>query len=244
MPKWIAVALALTLSLGVYFSIRYGLRPKPIPQLNPTVFENAEQIGAIAYRALRAQLHTERVVVLGSTLSVKGYESVWNGFVKAAIADRIRIDVVFQRVDLALPAALANEVIRPVTIEDLTKAEFVTEVQSAYQRGQLALIHILSTESTHLLPNTVTRKLQALPNLPVVSISMLPMAVRQEDLEQIHCVDPNGDSSNEDRLGCAASRISRRYLRKRLPHDKWVAAIERHGLKEYLLFVSEPNLVP
>jgi len=234
------------LSSGIYFSIRYGLQPKPIPQLNPTVFDNPEQIGIVTYHVLRASLRQERLIVLGSSLAIQGYESIWDGFVKAALADGIKLDNVFQREDLQTPPTLKSEKIRAVKESDLMRPSFLTEVQKGYQRGEMEVLHLLNLESTHLISGTVTRNLQELPNLPVISISMLPMAVRQEDLEQLQpaCVDPRNDGKPEDRLGCAASRISRKYIRKRLPHDKWVAAIERYGLKEYLLFVSAPHATP
>jgi hypothetical protein len=246
MPKWFWALLALLISSGIYFSIRYGLQPKPIPQLNPTVFENPEQIGIVTYHVLRASLRQERVLVLGSTPSIPGYETIWDGFIKAALADGIKIDNIFQRDQLNAPPTLKDQKIRIVKDMDIAKPSFLSEVEKGYQRGELELLHLLNLEATHLIPGTVTRRLQELPNLPVISISMLPMAVRQEDLEQLQprCVDPRSDHDPEERLGCASSRISRKYIRKRLPHDKWVAAIERYGLKEYLLFISEPHPTP
>lgn len=244
MPKWIWVLFALSVSSGIYFSIRYGLQPKPIPQLNPTVFENPEEIGVVTYRALRASLRQERVLVLGSAPALQDYQAIWNGFVKAALADGIKIDHVFEREDLQLPSALSASHVRIVKAGEIQAPAFANDIRADYERGDLEVIHILNSESTHLMPDTVTRKLQQLPDLPVVSISMLPMAVREEDLERLepHCMDPRTDNNPSDRLGCAAARISRHYLRKHLPQDKWVAAIERHGLKEYLLFVSAPHI--
>lgn len=246
MPKWFWALLALLISSGVYFSIRYGLQPKSIPQLAPTVFENPEQIGIVTYHVLRASLRQERLLVLGSNTAIQDYPAVWDGFVKAALADGIKIDNVFQRDSLKTPSTLKDHTIHVVKDTDIAKQSFLEDIEKGYQRGELEVLHLLNLESTHLIPGTVTRRLQELPNLPVISISMLPMAVRAEDLEQLQprCVDPRGDGNPEERLGCASSRISRKYIRKRLPHDKWVAAIERYGLKEYLLFISEPHATP
>lgn len=245
MPKWMWVALSLALSSGIYFSIRYGLRPKPIPLLNPTVFDRADQIGIVAYRALQPSLRQERILVLGSTPSLPEYEAIWDGFIRAAIADGVKIDSVFERADLKLPESLKNfSGVHTVSEADLASPDFVKQVMNAYQRGEMALMQVLSLEATHLIAGTVTNRLQALPELPVVSVSMLPLAVRQEDFEQLqpHCLDPRDDAAaSESRLWCAASRISRSYLRKHLTADKWVAAVERHGFKEYLLFVSSPH---
>jgi hypothetical protein len=243
MPKWIWIVLAFILSTSIYFSIRYGLRPKPIPQLNPTVFETPEQVGIVTYRALRASLRQERVLVLGSSLVIAKYPEIWDGFVKAATEDHVKIDVVFAREGLVSPVTLAPEIVKKVKPEELGTEAFLNQVKSTYARGELALIYLMNDEATHLIAGTVTRKLSELPNLPVISISMLPMALREQEMEALvpHCLDPRSEDKPEEKLGCAAARISRRYLRKKLPTDKWVAAIERHGLKEYLLFVSAPQ---
>lgn len=246
MPKWFWALLAFSISIGIYFSIRFGLRPKPIPQLNPTVFDNPEQIGVVTYHVLRGPLRQERVLVLGSAPAIPNYDAIWDGFVKAALADGLKLDNLFQREGLVTPSALADKKVRTVKAADLLQKSFLSEVQAGYQHGEIELLQLMNLEATHLILGTVTRKLQELPNLPVMSVSMLPMAIRQEDLEQLQpvCVDPRADGNPEERLGCAASKISRKYIRKRLPHDKWVAAIERYGLKEYLLFVSAPHPAP
>lgn len=233
--------LALGISSGVYFSIRYGLQPKPIPQLNPTVFDNPEQVGVVTYHALRPTLRQERVLVIGSSEAIKEYDQIWSGFVKAAQADGVKVDIVFQRDGLTLPTAVQG--IKTEAIHDLASPELLDHIKGTYQRGELALIHVKNVEATHLIADTITRRLQQLPNLPVVSISMLPLAVNEEAFEQLqpHCVDPRSDVQGENRFWCSAARISLHYLRKRLPPEKWVAAIERHGLKEFLLFVSVPH---
>lgn len=237
------VALALAVSSGIYFSIRFGLRPKPIPMLNPTVFERADQIGVVAYKALRPSLRQERVLVLGSTPLISGYPEIWDGFLRAAIADGVKIDSVFERADLNLPDALKNLPIHSVSVADLASPEFIDAVKNTYQRGEMSVIQLLNLEATHLIAGTVTRRLSELPELPVVSVSLMPLAVNQEDFDKLepHCVDPRNNNVGEARLWCEASRISRIYLRKHLTAEKWVAAIERHGFKEYLLFVSGPH---
>lgn len=227
----------------VYLTIRYGLRPKPIPIINPSVFSTPEEIGKATYHALRSAIRAEKVVVFGSTSLIPQYPQVWDGLVRAALDDHVRIDVVFARSDLGLPPSAVGLHLQQVSPESLSTSEFLKDVTSAYHRGQLALLYLMNLESSHLMKDSVTRKLQELPNSPIVAISMLPFGVRSEDVDQMNtqCLDPRDQDDGEQRLACAVARISRRYLRKKLPQDKWVGAVESHGLKEYLLFVSAPK---
>src|SRR5262245_22285128 len=103
MKRVLWILLALALSTGVYFTIRYGLRPKPIPILNVTEFSNGEQIGAVIYRRLRQNIRQERLVVLGSLPELAVSADVWNGFLKTAVEDKVRVDAFFQWPNLAVP---------------------------------------------------------------------------------------------------------------------------------------------
>ena len=59
MKRWIWFLVSIFISTGVYFTLRYGLRPKPIPVLNATEFNEAQQIGAVVYKRLRQEIRGE-----------------------------------------------------------------------------------------------------------------------------------------------------------------------------------------
>ena len=79
--------MALMISFSVYFVAKWGLNPKPIPQINPTQFEKLEQIGAVTYRRLQPSLRQEKLVILGSSINQPQYEKIWNGYIAAARGD-------------------------------------------------------------------------------------------------------------------------------------------------------------
>jgi hypothetical protein len=243
MSRWFWILLSAALSSSIYLSIRYGLKPKPIPQINPTAFDKPEQIGATVYRRLRGQIRREGVLVLGSTPLVQSYDRIWDGFLRAAYEDRVHVEVAYQLRDLLTPPALSN--LRPSELgtDEKSRTPFVQEVLGHYRRGKMVVIHTLSEDASHLVKGSISRRLSRLPNNPVVSISIVPFAVTKEGVESLQppCQDSLSQEANNQRLACAAKRISEKFLRKHLPTDKYVAAVERHGLKEYLLFVYEPR---
>src|SRR6187200_922925 len=103
MKRWLWFLVSIVISTGVYFTLRYGLRPKPIPVLNATEFAETPQIGAVIYKRLRQEIRGERIVLLGSTPELQDYEQVWMGLLKTAVADQINIPVLFQHEGLKAP---------------------------------------------------------------------------------------------------------------------------------------------
>src|SRR5579872_4491460 len=98
MKRWIWFAVSIFISTSVYFTIRYGLRPKPIPVMNASEFERPEQIGAVIYKRLYEEVGSERVLLLGSDKAiVQPSASMWTGFLLTARAAHTAVSVIFQR---------------------------------------------------------------------------------------------------------------------------------------------------
>ena len=239
MRRLLWTLVSLCISTGVYFTIRYGLQPKSIPVMNPTDFENIEQLGVVIYKRLRQNIRTERLVLLGSRPEVRDEPRLWQGLLKAAAADREKI-VVFARAGVEL--ASANQAWETIVVESLNSADFSTRVLARISAGHLVVVHGLSTEVTHLVKGSLGREIEALVQHPVLSLSTVPLAIDQKARDELrpHCLDTGEDPDGQRRLGCAAQRVARKYSRKNLSPDKIWAVIERHGLKEYLVFLHLP----
>src|SRR5262245_15619123 len=110
MSRWLWIFLAVMISTGVYFTIRYGLRPKPIPVLNPTEFQELKQIGVVLYKRLHQNIRAERIVMLGSSEDIKGYEQIWQGLAESVLADKEKL-VFFVREGMKPPSVPEAEVV-------------------------------------------------------------------------------------------------------------------------------------
>lgn len=231
MKRWIWIVAALAISTGVYFTIRYGLRPKPIPVLNPTEFDDFEQIGSVIYKRLRHDIRAERLVVLGSTGEVPDDQRVWLGFLKAATADKEKTVLLahdttpFEHSGPWETALLADDAL--------------DQIKARVKAGQLIVIHAPTREASHLVDGSLPRKLDRVLRRPVLSLATLRFALRGEDRDslQTQCLDVT--DSGEFRLACAAQRVARKYARRGLDPSKIWAVMERHGLKEYLVFLNQ-----
>ena len=222
MSRWIWIIVAFCVSTGVYFTIRYGLRPKPIPVMNPTQFETAEQIGSVVYKRLRQNIRADRVVVLGSSPGTLEDEQIWDGLAKAAMADHEAVDV--------------------LAVRDITDREaFFNRIQESVRARKLVLVTGVTTEVSHLVADSWTKILERQRKHPVLSIAIQRLAVTTPEYDEVQtqCLDAT-DDSGVNKLECAAQRVARKYLKRKLAPDQLWAVMERHGLKEYLLFIHRP----
>jgi hypothetical protein len=207
----------------MYFTVRYGLRPKPIPVMNPTQFENPEQIGVVVYKRLRQNVRADRVIVLGASPGMEEDNLIWLGFEKAASADR--------------------ETVMVMPLKEVTDREaFFAKIQEAVKARKLVLLTGLTTEVSHLVPNSFTKELEEHRKHPILSISIQRLAVTTPEYDdvQTQCLDATKEETGYQRLECAAQRVARKYLKRKLEPNLLWGVMERHGLKEYLLFVHRP----
>ncbi len=239
MKRLLWIFCALFISTGVYFTIRYGLRPKPIPVMNPTEFEDPQQIGAVIYKRLRQNIIPERVIVLGSSADLKDYPGVWTGFLKTAIADKIKIDVFYQLDSLQAPESVGGWESVPFTEQMIQSGDFLNQVKIRMQAGHLVVIHGLTTEVSHLMANSLSRQLDSMAHHPVLSLSTLALTLNPDDQAGLQemCLKPGLDGDGWARMGCAKARVGKAMLRKNMTPGKIWAVIERHGLQEYLIFI-------
>lgn len=223
MQRWIVLIIAICVSTAVYFTIRYGLRPKPIPVMNPTAFEAPEQIGIVIYKRLRQNIRAERLLILGTTPGVEDDIEVWNGLVKAAIADGETVDFIALN-------------------ETGTDREAVYKrIHESIKSRKLVVLRGVTTETSHFMKDSWSKELDRAMKHPVLAISTLRLAVKPEEYDDLQkeCLDPQ-EEDGQRRLDCAAQKVARKFLKRKLAPDKIWAVMERHGLKEYLVFIHRP----
>ncbi|MGE4130192.1 MAG: hypothetical protein AB7F86_01065 [Bdellovibrionales bacterium] len=242
MTRWLWILVAIAVSTSVYFTIRYGLRPKPIPVLNPTKFENLQQIGIVIYNRLRQNIRAERIVLLGSSEDVKNYTEVWTGLIEAARADKENIVLVVREGMAPLPKFPGVETL---TFNDqlISSSELFTEVTKRLKRKQLVILHGWTRETTHLVADSLSQRLDPVIHQPLLAISTMRLAVDQAEVDDLQpqCLDASPGANEYQKLLCASFKVARKFLKKHLDPEKIWGVMERHGLKEYLVFVHQPS---
>lgn len=237
MKRWLWFFASILISTGVYFTIRYGLRPKPIPVMKPSEFASTQEIGAVVYKRLRQEIRAERVLILGSSPALQGYSEVWSGILKSALADQVKIPILFQRE--GLEPAQPEGPMEVVTFNErmLHSGELLALVKAQMGSGRLVVIHSTTNEVSHLIKDSLSRGLDAISKHPVLSISTLALSLRPEEIESLQTECLNNEPEGRIKLECVEVRVSRIMLKKKLSPEKFWAVMERHGLKEYLIFI-------
>ncbi len=238
MSRWLWIFLAVLISTGIYFTIRYGLRPKPIPVMNPTEFQELKQIGTAIYKRLHQNIRAERIVLLGSGENVTNYDQVWAGLVEAAVADKEKL-VFFVREGMKASGISGAEVVTFTEAQAESGALF-NEVNNRLKRKQLVVFHAWTPEITHLVKGSISQRIDRVIGHPVLSISSLTFAIQDAEVDSLQpqCLDATGEGVQ--RLSCAAYKVARKFLKKQLNQASIWAVVERHGLKEYLVFIHQP----
>lgn len=241
MQKWLWVLLALIVSSGIYFSIRYGLRPKPIPIMKPTYFGSLEEMGVVTYRRLRQQIRSEKIIILGTDFTSPENQDVWKGLIKAALDDKVRIQTVMY--DEKNPPIEYFNKFTNLEFGALSDKDFKTILLNSRRRDGLLVILTTNHDSSHLYKGSLTKKLESSALGPIFSLSQTSLILNKEQLETLSqsCadLDPNDFLS---RMDCIIFRFSRQHQRRKLDVEKLYGAVERYGLKEYLMFIHPPQV--
>lgn len=181
-------------------------------------------------------------MVLGSAPWIRDYDRIWNGFLAAARADKWKIEVLYE--DPSLKPIKSFEGLKRQTLSwpEVTP-KLASEIKTHLQFGRLVVIHTTFNHSSYRNEDSLTSELERALKRPWTALSMLSFAVDEAELEQIQppCTDQVAPATRGEYVACAAAKISRRNLRKKLdPAKNWLAS-ERHGLGDYFIFVHQEN---
>ena len=235
MKRFAFLALAFLLACGIFYSITLVLKPKPISKMNPTIFKQPEQIGAVVYRRLRQDVQRAPLVVMGSSTWIHDYEKIWSGFLLTAYNDKKFPKLLYQERDLKLPIEIPG-----MEVKELSWAE---EIAENLQINEVFLIHTTFLQSSRFFADSYANKKTSKRGQEPVTITLLPLAVNEAELSQIspHCPLDEVSETEMELLGCALKRTSKKFFRKKLKPDGLWAVLEQHGPRDYLLFIHEPN---
>lgn len=230
------IVLAFALACGIFYTISLLLKPKPIAKMNPTSFDRPEEIGAVIYRRLRQDVRKSPLVVFGSSPWVRDYEKIWSGFLLTAYSDQKRPKRLYQEPALRMPIAIKDM--------EVIELDWSEKIEENSNPREVHVVHTVHSQSSMAFDESFVKKRMGLdPKSQILTITMVPFAVNDDQLEKIQpsCPLDQVGVSGVDHLGCLIKRVSRKFFRKDLSPDKLWAVLEQHGSREYYLFVHQPQ---
>ena len=244
MPRWLWILLTCLISSGIYLSVRYGLRPKPIAMINPTVITEPSEMGVLVYRRIHEAIRTEKILFFGYS-DLKFFSTPFSGFVRAARAGGMNFRTVIEVAEPGRSSELSTTIAVNLAISWIvtTPADFVKTLKDQLVKDQSVAVIVPVEQATHLERAGLVKQMEAELKSPIVAINFLPFYVSEEELEQLQldCTKAKEEMNTKEKLDCATYKISRKFLRKKLDEAKYFVALEWHGLKEYLAYLHLPS---
>lgn len=239
MHKLLISAFSLIIAGGIFLSLKHGLGPKPVPQINPSLFAKPEEIGAVVYRRLRQVIKENHIIVLGNFPLIHNYDQIWQGFIRTAVADGVKIKTILQQPELKAMEHIGDIPVKLVRATEDTGT--IRDELLAAADGETIIIYTVPNFSSHLLASSPLVKLRSELKRPILSLTTLAFVLKKEKLADLQPPCPDGAVALTDLspLGCASANISRKFFRKKYEEKDLMAAMEMHGALDYLLFVHD-----
>lgn len=209
--------------------------------MKPNTFSSLEEMGVVSFRRLFQPIRSEKILVLGHDPEKPQTLEIWQGLLKGAVQSNVKIQKMYHYTSgqETLPEYFAQFNPIPLDLDQLQSVR--DELVKSRKRHGLTIFIVPTELATHLREDSLTKKMEVLPLGPVLSFSQIRLVLDPEELDRISSSCTELDPSDlKSRLECIEFRYTKSQWRKKLDPEKILGAIERYGLKEYLLFVHQP----
>ena len=213
--------------------------------MKPSFFDKPEEIGETLYRRFYWPMEEQKRVVIGIPPQPEWNRQIIRGFLAGAAHEKKDFGALIaeqQMPDLDLSGLPPMEVVK-VSTTGTMQAQVVDALNRFSKEGKRVLIYLPSVFSTHTLKDNTVQRIEAQLGAQLFSVSIAPLALRfeQEYLINPACVGSERDENGTAKYGCTVLKASRRYYRKKVPQERWVAIMDSPAPNDYLLMVSTPG---
>lgn len=241
---YILVASAVVIG-GVYFAIRFGLKPKPIPKISWSHFVSPEDYGSNIYKRLRLEIQSQNLVFLGVLPERESHYHVWNGFLNSLESE-------YKYEHLIVDASLPHKKLLPFT-EEISLLENNTTIVSTIKdiiatKKKVAIVlptvfmsYLVKDNFYSYLTRSIYDPEQEMKfnvDWMTFSLSSFPLNHDQEKTLDIPCDTEVKDKDGSGALGCMILLKAKTLYRKKRIEGKIPAVLDQIGTKEYLGLIN------
>lgn len=222
---WGIIIASIVFAVGALFLVFRGdVELNPLRVLNPTNFSSSPEIGAVTFRRFWQEMNAEKLVILGSSPFLKEYDLVWRGFLSVAKENKIEFTHVFQQEGLR---AIAFE-----SSEGSFKVQALSweQVQLALIGQNRVLVHVVATDQ--MWKEAAERTTGGF----IIFQSLLPISDFAKNILNSSC---RVGENIGFQISCQALKSLNQGKKKKIDLLKTAAVIEKHGLREHILYVHE-----
>lgn len=241
---WGFASALLMISVCLVIILKWGIQLRPIGIMKPSQFQKAEEIGAVVYRRMFAELNAAKIHVVGIPFQPIWYGEVIQGLVHAAADEQHRYDQIIVARELRLPFDLSERLGQAVAVRELNPDNLYPLIESLAGESQKTLVVLPFGLTTELVAGSpmATLKKNFKEDIFNITLAGLSRSFGDEASLQPKCIGLVHDSQGVRDFGCFLVKSARQYYR-RFPKadDKYIAILQREPYTgDTILQISAP----
>lgn len=234
---WILSTVLVVSAMSVVIVLNLG--PKNVPVIKPSHLENPQQLGTAISNRMRDQMHKDSVVWLGVMSENPLHYAIWESFLKTSEEQGFKFDYIVAAQELNnIPQGMVSEKV------DLrgNLDGFADGIKSLTQQGKRVAVLVPSEYATRTVVSGIghvyAQKFQDKPL--ALAIFTYPRDLEESRAMPIPCVTVNDNTGNGE-LGCELQLKGKILAKKQKQKDKYFAAMDLVGEKDYHIYFSAPK---
>lgn len=235
--KLLVSGFILMVLAGVIFTLKFGMRPRPLPKINISSFETPLKLAESIELRLREEIKSMPILILGYQPEKPHQLELIKEFLKSNKEPGMNYETVVADEHLELPTELGVS----EKIDTNQKVEALAQgLKTALEQKRRVALIVPSIYSAQLVGGNVADLLKRQYQLPITSFTVveLPRTREQEKEVSIPCLMTDADNTGTGSLGCAILQAGRATYRKKMPPGFRTGMMDQRGSSDYFIFYS------
>ena len=228
---------AIVVILGVVAVIQFGMGPRTLEKIKFSEFENPQVVVNSLLLSLRQDIRENPILILGIDSQDTLQREVLMKFLELNQEAGTQYDGVVIDSQIAPPEGLVAESFSILSEPD----RFYSGIQAALDRKLRLLIVLQNTQSSAILPESISQKLkQKLTQLQptYITFTNFPRSREEEPTLSIPCNTGEADAGQTRKLGCQVLQKARALYRKKMKPGSLIGFMNQVGPADYIFALT------
>lgn len=235
--KFLVSGFLIMVLAGVFFTLKFGLQPRPLAKINISSFETPLKFAESIELRLREEIKATPILILGYQPEKPHQLELVREFLKSNKEPEMSYEAVVadEHLDLPTEIGVSEKIDTNQKIEALAQG-----LKTALEQKRRVVLIVPSIYSAQLVGGNVADLLKRQYQLPIGSFTVveLPRTREQEKEVTIPCLMKDADNTGTGSLGCAILQAGRATYRKKMPPGFRTGMMDQRGGSDFLIFYS------
>jgi len=235
--KLLVTSFILMVCAGIFFTLKYGLQPRPLSKIDLSSFEVPLKFAESIQFRMREEIKATPILIFGIQPDQAYQLELLQEFIKINKEPSMAYDTIVADEHLALPSDFKVS----ERIDSLQKTEALAQgLKTAIEQNRRVLVVMPSIYSAQLVGGNVADLLKRKFQLPMGSFTVVdfPRLREKEKEVTIPCMMTDADTSGVGSLGCAILQKARLAYRKKMTPGFRTGMMDQRGSSDFLIFYS------